>query len=259
MTGSNHYVIQDSMKTVCLSSGKGGVGKTSLAVNLALLLADESHKVLMIDVDSQCNATKLLRVNPDESLFQVLNPDKIRSVDVTDYIQQTGLPALFALPGSLKADKLTKQLEGIQPNLLKTALKRASFDYVVIDTPPNLDHLTQQAIFASDGVIIPIDDSKYSVDGCLEIMGLVRSLGSKVLGVVINRCNSRTALFHQIKSLLEKNLQGIAFENTIRNSVAISEMTFSKKLEPITKREPRSQIALDYSNLKREVLERVNQ
>jgi len=224
------------------------------------MLAHEGNRVLMLDLDSQCNTTKRLKIQPDESLLEILHPDKVKESDPKKHIKKTSFANLSIIPGSLQSDRLVKNLEGFKPTLLRFVLKRINdneYEYLIIDCPPNLDHLVQNAIVSSDGVIVPIDDSKDALDGAIEIIRLINELDGKMLGVVLNRINPRTALYFTIVKILHKNWKDIAFENSIRNSVLISESSFSTSIQPVFLKNPNAQVSLDYKNLKREVLERI--
>lgn len=249
------------MKVITLASGKGGVGKSTLAINLSMMLAYDGKKTLFIDMDSQTNSTKSLGLDPDNSL-EVMLPENLKNEKqnkLSSKIKQTTLSNLYAIPGSLRADYIAKRLEGYKPNILKLLIDRLEdqFEFVVIDTAPNLGYMTQNAVFTSDGVVIPMDDSKFSLDGTVELIRLVNDLGRIVLGVILNRVNLRTGLYAQIKAILHDSWQDISFSNTIRQSVLISESTFNSPLEPVFLTDPNAPISLDLQNFKRELLERI--
>ena len=153
------------MTAICIANNKGGVGKTTTAVNLAAGLARLNHRVLVVDVDGQANATYALtgRVHPRPSLYDVLVGERKLETIIT----QTNEENVWIVPGDERLQNVDVELAarpGREWRLAK-ALHGQEFDYIILDTPPALGLLTQNALAASHRVLIPIALTEFSLIG----------------------------------------------------------------------------------------------
>lgn len=254
------------MKIISIANFKGGVGKTTTAINLAAGLKNLGKKVLLIDVDPQANLTQSLGVVDDElesSIYTVLRKEAFgEKTKLTDALVNTS--GLDLIPSSLDLASAELELasvygrEQILSQLLKPLKK---FDYVFIDCPPSMGMLTINALVASDLVLIPLQAEFLPLKGArsfLKHFELVRKLNKKLklLGFVLTKYDQRKKMNQQVKEALEKEFsEGQVFKSRIRTNIALANA--QEKGMDIFNYEKRSNGAIDYSSLTKEFLSKI--
>jgi chromosome partitioning protein len=211
---------------------KGGVGKTTTAVNLGAYLAYFGKRVLLIDLDPQANATSGLGINHrqiEKGIYDVL----IGNSSIVDVILKTKQNNYFVIPATISLSGASVELVDLDNRefRLDTALKKIKdkFDYIIIDGPPSLGLLTVNGLTASDKVLIPIQSEYYALEGLgqlLETISLIQNnlkpeLG--VLGVVITMFDKRNRLSSLVKDELYKYFPNKVFKSIIPRSVRLAE------------------------------------
>lgn len=223
------------MNIIAFVNQKGGVGKTSLSVNLGALLADAGKKTIILDNDSQANATNtLLNIKPDKTLYDVI----INNVNLHDVIYKTDINNLDIIPNCLKSidinilisTKLSREL------LLKNAIDKAAlnYDYMLIDCNPSLDLNMINALATADNVIIPIDSSSYSITGLSNLINFINDIKAinhslKIQGFVLNRIDRRSNLTDTIREAIDKAYPGLLLKQDISLANLFTKMTYDKE------------------------------
>ena len=249
-------------KIISIINQKGGVGKTTTAVNLAAYLADKGKKTLLIDEDSQGNSTSGLSdgVEFKGNLYDVLLNDQL----VEEAIVKTALKKLSLLPASIDLAGAEIEIAGLshRETLLKRKIEalKESYDYILIDCPPSLGLMTLNALVASDSIIIPIQAEFYALEGLSQLVKTVQIVGRKlnpslhILGIVLTMFDGRTNLSIQVAEEVKKYFGSKVFKTVIPRSVKLSEApSFG---ESILTYAPKSKGAEAYKKLCREVLKR---
>lgn len=250
-------------RVLAIVNQKGGVGKTTTAINLASLLAAKGKNVLLIDMDPQGNATSGFGVDKN-SLQQTVYDVLINDEPMTRVLVETGRKRLDLCPANIQLAGAEVELVGIvsRETRLKKAIfdLRTNYDFVLIDCPPSLGLLTVNALTAADGVLVPIQSEYYALEGLTQLMetvtlvkrGLNPSLS--VFGVVVTMFDSRTQLAHQVAGEVRRYFGDKVFRTIIPRNVRLSEApSFGKS---ITEYDPRSKGAESYDTLAREVIRR---
>ncbi len=216
-------------KVIAIANQKGGVGKTTTAVNLAASLAATKRKVLLIDLDPQGNATTAAGIkeeNPN-TLYEIFF-DNI-SVNESIYESSGGYQIL---PGGqdLLALEVGIRNQNQQQFLSKTIKTiTTEFDYTIIDTPPTLNQLTIEALFAASGTLIPLQCEYYSLEGISGLMDTIQSLSDKnlssnrVLGIIRTMVDMRNNLAKEVSEELESHFSSILFNTIIPRNIKLAE------------------------------------
>lgn len=216
-------------KIIAIANQKGGVGKTTTAVNLAASLAATKRNVLLIDLDPQGNATTAAGIQEDapntlyEIFFENISINQSIYKSTSGYKILPGGPDLLALEVGIRNQNqqqfLAKTIKQIEEN----------FDYTIIDTPPTLNQLTVEALFAASGTLIPLQCEYYSLEGISGLMETIQSLSSKnlssnrVLGIIRTMVDMRNNLAKEVSEELEKHFPSILFNTIIPRNVKLAE------------------------------------
>ncbi|WP_034342198.1 ParA family protein [Deinococcus misasensis] len=246
------------MKVLALVNQKGGVGKTTTAVNLAAYLANTRRRVLVVDIDPQANASSGLGVRGAEAgVYDALRePERL-----TDFIQQTEIKNLHVLPATPDLAGAGVELTD-EPEALKSLLSGLQkYDLVLIDAPPSLGPLTINALVAADALIVPLQAEYYALEGIAGLMDTIERVREglnpalQVLGIVITMFDGRTNLSVQIEENVRNHFGDLVFWSVIPRNVRLSEAPSHAK--PINLYSPMSSGAGAYKRLSDEVMQRV--
>ena len=249
---------------IAIANQKGGVGKTTTAINLSAALACAGKKVLLIDLDPQGNSslTFLAHDAIEVSIYELLTDSQIVRESV---IRSTALPGLDILPSRISLAKFESKLIGEfdAPFRLKDRIDGLgdSYEYIVIDTPPTLGLITVNALVASDYLIVPIQPSYFALEGTDDLLDTVEKVRArpnpnlKVLGVLITLLDKRTTLAKDIHEQIRQVFGEKVFNTVISKSVRLEESPAYK--ESIFTFAPNSTGAVEYASLCEEVMGRV--
>lgn len=248
-------------RTVAVVNQKGGVGKTTTAVNLASGLALAERRTLLVDLDPQGNATTGLGIDKG-SLEQTIYHVMLEGVGLSTVIKPTVLPSLHLAPSDI--DLVGAEIELVSQDQregrLKTALEAVSdrYDYVIVDCPPSLGLLTLNALTAADSALVPLQCEYYAMEGLAHIIktiGLVQGRlnpNLKVEGIVLTMFDGRTSLAAQVRAEAQRHLGEQIMTTIIPRNIRLSEAPSHGK--PIMLYDLRSVGSAAYLDLAREVI-----
>jgi chromosome partitioning protein len=261
----NNKTEKKMAKVITLANQKGGVGKTTSAINIAASLAVLEYKTLLIDADPQANATSGVGFDVrtvKTSLYECL----INEVKPQDIILETETPNLFLLPSHL--DLVGAEIELInQPNremIFKKMLEkiRGEYDYIIIDCSPSLGLITVNALTASDSVIIPVQCEYFALEGLGKLLNTIKIVQSRlnpdleIEGILLTMYDPRLRLSNQVVDEIKKHFENIVYETIIHRNTRLGEApSFGK---PAILYDAESKGAINYMNMVRELLQKNN-
>ncbi len=251
-------------KIIAFANQKGGVGKTTSAVNIAASLGVLGYKVLLIDLDPQGNATSGVGVMKKSLKMTTLD---LLTTDAT--VEQVALKTrydnLSVIPTHTTLARAEYELgekeEGEYVLKKKLEEARATYDYIIIDCPPSLGMMTVNALSASDGVVIPMQCEFFALEGLSQLMFTISRIKQhynkalNVTGILITMYNSRLILSMQVINELKKHYADKLFETTISRNVKVSEAPGFGT--PVYYHEKRSKGSVEYMNVAKELSERI--
>ncbi len=245
---------------MAVANQKGGVGKTTTAVNLSAALAEAGYRVLVVDLDPQGNATTGLGINArnlDHSVYDII----LHDVPIEDVIEATSLRNLFVVPATI--DLAGAEIELVPVFSRELRLKRAlepiltDFDFILIDCPPSLGLLTVNGLAAATEVVVPIQCEYYALEGLGQLLRNVNLVTSnlnhelEVSTIIMTMYDARTKLADQVVTEVRDHFEARVCRNIVPRTVRLSEApSFG---QPIIVFDPSSRGAIAYRELAKEV------
>ena len=250
-------------KVIAIANQKGGVGKTTTAINLAASLAVLEKKVLIIDADPQANTTSGLNFSPDNDEKRTLYEALIGEIDITDTLIQTEMERLHMIPSHINLVGAEIELLNFEDreSVLKRILEpiRDNYDYIIIDCSPSLGIITINSLTAADSVMIPVQPEFFALEGLGKLLQTIRLVQSEsnpqlqIEGFVVTMFDGRTRVHSQVLSELREHFKDMVFNTVIQRNIRLSEAPSHGK--PIILYDIMCNGSNNYLNLAREVME----
>ena len=251
-------------KVIAIANQKGGVGKTTTAINLAASLAVLEKKVLIIDADPQANTTSGLNFAPDNDEKRTLYELMIGQISVKDALIQTEIGNLHMIPSHINL--VGVEIEMVDADNRETILKRAIasvrdvYDYIIIDCSPSLGLITVNALAAADSVIIPVQPEFFALEGLGKLLQTIRivqngvNMQLTIEGFLITMFDGRTRVHTQVVAQMRERFSDMVFNTIIQRNIRLSEAPSHGK--PIILYDIMSNGSTNYLNLAKEVIDK---
>ncbi len=251
-------------KVIAIANQKGGVGKTTTAINLAASLSVLEKKVLIIDADPQANPTSGLNFSPEDDRNRTIYELMIGKIGVHDALIQTEIANLHLIPSHINL--VGAEIEMLPLENRESVLKeriapvRNDYDYIIIDCSPSLGLITVNALTAADSVIIPVQPEFFALEGLGKLLQTIRIVQNgvnrdlAVEGFVVTMFDGRTRVHTQVVNQLREHFQDMVFNTIIQRNIRLSEAPSHGK--PIVLYDIMSNGSSNYLKLAREVMER---
>lgn len=250
-------------KVISVANQKGGVGKTTTAINLAACLGVLEHKTLLIDADPQANATSGVGIDPKTvktSIYECLMGD----VNMRDIIIETSNPNLDIIPAHI--DLVGAEIEMIsmpsRENMMRRAIKQVvdDYDFIIIDCSPSLGLITVNALTASDSVIVPVQCEYFALEGLGKLLNTIKIVQSRlntslaIEGILLTMFDTRLRLANQVVEEVKMHFQQLVFNTVIHRNTRLGEAPSHG--ETIIMHDASCKGSINYLNLTRELLQR---
>ena len=251
-------------KVIAIANQKGGVGKTTTAINLAASLAVLEKKVLIIDADPQANTTSGLNFSPDNDQKRTLYEVMIGAIDIRDSLIQTEIANLHMIPSHINL--VGAEIEMIKmenrESVMKNALAplRNEYDYIVIDCSPSLGTITVNSLTAADSIVIPVQPEFFALEGLGKLLQTIRLVQAgpnpelTIEGFLVTMFDGRTKVHNQVLGELREHFGEMVFDTIIQRNIRLSEAPSHGK--PIILYDVICNGTTNYLNLAKEVLEK---
>ncbi|MBU3714004.1 MAG: ParA family protein [Ferruginibacter sp.] len=252
-------------KTIGVANQKGGVGKTTTAINLAASLAILEYKTLLVDADPQANSTTGVGFdlhNVTKSLYDCM----VNEAEAKDVVLKTDISHLDLIPSQM--DLVGAEIEMINYPNRETVLKKIldpikdQYDFIIIDCSPSLGLITVNALTAADSVVIPVQTEFFALEGLGKLLNTVKIVQNrlntdlKIEGILMTMYDSRLRLCNQVVSEVRKHFDELVFNSIIHRNSKLSESpSFGK---PVILYDSDSKGAVNYLNLAKEILQKNN-
>ncbi len=253
-------------RIIAIANQKGGVGKTTTAINLGAALAEDGYSVLLVDLDPQGNASTGLGLeakNRKYTTYDLL----LEEADLDDVISSTDVDGLWIAPATTDLSSADLQMVAnekrsflLHDALRQTSIDKYGFNYILIDCPPSLSLLTVNGMVAADSVLVPLQSEFFALEGLSQLMLTIRQVRQtarpnlRIEGVVLTMYDGRNNLSQQVESDARDNLGDLVFKTVIPRNVRISEApSFAV---PVLDYDPNSKGSLAYKALAAELVQR---
>ncbi len=253
------------VRTIGIANQKGGVGKTTTAINLAASLAVLEFKTLLVDADPQANSTTGVGFdlhNVQQSLYDCM----VNQTGAKDVVLKTDIPNLFLMPSHI--DLVGAEIEMInypqRESVLKNILQEVKddYDFIVIDCSPSLGLITVNALVAADSVVVPVQAEFFALEGLGKLLNTIKIVQSRlntaleIEGILMTMYDGRLRLCNQVVSEVRRHFDELVFDTVIHRNTRLSEApSFGK---PAILYDAESKGAINYLNLAKEILQKNN-